>query len=232
MSESQIPKNVSINTLKLYFFREWQLMFRNTSALIQPLTFFVIIALLFPFSLPAESALLQKIGGGVIWVSAVLATMLSLESMFQSDYEDGTLEQMLIHPRSLALAMLGKTLAHWTSTGLILSLFSPILCLTFNIPPSQIWVLFIGLLLGTPSLSLIGAVGAALTVTLRRGGVLIAIIILPLYIPILIFGAGMLTQSAQGLEVTSQVYALAAILVLAVTLAPFAIAGALRVTIN
>lgn len=221
-----------MSTALLYFQREWQLMFRNTSSLIQPLVFFIIIALLFPFSLPAESALLQKIGGGVIWVSAVLATLLSLESMFYSDYDDGTLEQALIHPRSLPAAMLGKTLAHWTSTGLILSLFSPILCLTFNIPGDQIWVLFSGLLLGTPSLSLIGAIGAALTVTLRRGGVLIAVIILPLYIPILIFGAGMLTQSAQGLEVVSQLYTLAAILVLALTLAPFAISAALRATIS
>jgi len=221
-----------VGTFRLYFQREWQLMFRNTSSLIQPVVFFIIIALLFPFSLPAEDELLQRIGGGVIWVSAVLATMLSLESMFGSDYQDGTLEQMLIHPRSLSLAMLGKVLAHWSATGLILTLFSPLLCITFNIPNEQIWVLFAGLLLGTPSLTLIGAIGAALTVTLRRGGVLIAIIILPLYIPILIFGAGMLTQTAQGLEVSSQLYALAAILVLSTTLAPFAIAGALRVTIN
>lgn len=220
------------NTLVLFFQREWQLMFRNTSSLIQPLVFFIIIALLFPFSLPAESNLLQQIGGGVIWVAAVLAVLLSLESMFYTDYHDGTLEQWLIHPRSLPLAMLGKVLAHWTATGLILALFSPLLCLTFNIPVTQIWVLFVGLMLGTPSLSLIGAIGAALTVTLRRGGVLIAIIILPLYIPILIFGAGMLTQASIGLAVTSQLYALAAILVLAVTLAPFAIAGALRLTVN
>lgn len=221
-----------MSTLLLYFKREWRLMFRNTSSLIQPLVFFIIIALLFPFSLPAETALLEKIGGGVIWVSAVLATLLSLESMFHADYHDGTLEQALIHPRSLSAAMLGKAIAHWSATGLILTLFSPILCLTFNIPSAQIWVLFAGLLLGTPSLSLIGAIGAALTVSLRRGGVLIAIIILPLYIPILIFGAGMLTQSAQGIEVTSQLYTLAAILVLAITLAPFAIAAALKATIN
>jgi heme exporter protein B len=220
------------STLFLYYRREWQLMFRNTSSLVQPLMFFVIIALLFPFSLPAENALLQRIGGGVIWVSAVLATLLSLEAMFKSDYSDGTLEQSLISERSLPLAMLGKTLAHWTATGLALSLFSPLLCLTFDIPSTQTWVLFKGLLLGTPSLSLIGAIGAALTVTLHRGGVLIAIIILPLYVPILIFGAGMLTQVAQGGDVTSQLYALAAILALSITLAPFAIAGALRATIN
>jgi len=220
------------NTLILFFSREWQLMFRNTSSLIQPLMFFIIIALLFPFSLPAENELLEKIGGGVIWVSAVLATLLSLESMFRADYQDGSLEQYLIHPRSLPLAMLGKILAHWSGTGLILTLFSPILCLTFDIPSTQTSVLLIGLLLGTPSLSLIGAIGAALTVTLHRGGVLIAIIILPLYIPIIIFGAGMLTQAGLGIDVTSQIYALAAILALSLTLAPFAIAGALRVTIN
>lgn len=220
------------NTLILFFAREWQLMFRNTSALVQPLCFFIIIALLFPFSLAAENGLLSNIGGGVIWVSAVLATLLSLESMFRADYSDGTLEQWLIQPRSLSLAMLGKTLAHWSATGLILSLFSPLLCFVFDMPGEQIWVLSLSLLLGTPSLTLIGAIGAALTVSLQRGGVLIAIIILPLYIPIIIFGAGMLTQFSQGLGIISQVYALAAILALSLTLAPFAIAGALRLTVN
>ncbi|GAA6137699.1 heme exporter protein CcmB [Arenicella sp. 4NH20-0111] len=221
-----------MSTLILYFHREWLLMFRNTGALVQPLVFFVIIALLFPFSLPAEVNLLQSIGGGVIWVAAVLATLLSLESMFHADYQDGTLEQAVIHQRNLPAAMLGKVIAHWTATGLFLSLFSPVLCITFNIPVDQFWVLFVGLLLGTPSLTLIGAIGAALTVTLRRGGVLIAVIILPLYIPILIFGAGMISQSEQGLETISQVYTLAAILTLSLTLAPFAIAGALKATIN
>lgn len=220
------------NTFILFLAREWQLLFRNTSNLIQPLCFFIIIALLFPFSMPAENDLLQRIGGGVIWVAAVLATLLSLESMFKADYQDGVLEQWLIHQRSLPLAMLGKVFAHWSATGLILSLFAPILCLTFRIPSEQIWVLFVSLILGTPSLTLVGAIGAALTVTLHRGGVLIAIIILPLYIPILIFGAGMVTQSIQGIDIISLVYALLAILTLSVTLAPFAIAAALRTTIS
>lgn len=219
-------------TFWLFFQREWLMMFRNTSALVQPLMFYAIVALLFPFSLPSELALLQKTGGGIIWVAAILATMLSLESLFRADYDDGTLEQFLIQPRSLTLALLAKVTAHWTATGLLLTLCSPLLGLTFNIPLEQIWVLFAGLLLGTPSLSLIGAIGAALTVTLRRGGVLIAIVVLPLYIPILIFGAGMLTQVDQGLAIHSQLYALSAILVLAITLAPFAMAGALRATIN
>lgn len=220
------------STLILFARREWQLMFRNTSALVQPLCFFVIISLMFPFSLPAENELLRRIGGGVIWVSAVLATLLSLESMFKADYQDGSLEQWLIHPRSLSAAMLGKVFAHWSCTGLLLSLFAPILCLTFRIPTDQIWVLFLGLILGTPSLSLIGAIGAALTVTLHRGGVLLAIIILPLFIPVLIFGAGMITQQSQGSDISSQLYALAAFLVLSLTLAPFAISGALRATIR
>lgn len=220
------------NTFLLFIAREWQLLFRNASNVVQPLCFFVIIALLFPFSLPVENALLQRIGGGVIWVSAVLATLLSLDSMFKMDYRDGVIEQWLLSPRSLGLAMLGKTFAHWSATGLILTLFAPILCLTFRIPTDQIWVLFVGLLLGTPSLTLIGAIGAALTVTLHRGGVLLAIIILPLYIPILIFGAGMLTQASNGADIIGQIYALLAILALSVTLAPFAIAGALRMTIN
>ncbi len=220
------------NTFILFCWREWQLLFRNTSALIQPLCFFLIIALLFPLSLPVENELLQRIGGGIIWVSAVLATLLSLESMFRADYQDGALEHWLAHPRSLPLAMLGKVFAHWTATGLILALFSPVLCLTFRIPAEQSWVLFVGLLLGTPSMSLIGAIGAALTVTLFRGGVLLGIIILPLYIPILIFGAGMISQSAQGADIMSQVYALLSILMLSITLAPFAIAAALKTTIN
>lgn len=220
------------NTFILFCCREWQLLFRNTSNLVQPLCFFVIIALLFPFSLPLENELLQRIGGGIIWVSAVLAILMSLESMFRADYNDGALEQWLMHPRSLPLAMLGKVFAHWCATGLILALFSPILCLAFRIPAEQIWVLFLGLIIGTPSLSLIGAIGAALTVTLHRGGVLLAIIILPLYIPILIFGAGMINQSYLGAPVDSQIYALLAILMLAITLSPFAIAGALRTTIE
>ena len=220
------------NTFILFCQREWQLLFRNTSNLVQPLCFFVIIALLFPFSLPLENELLQRIGGGIIWVSAVLAILMSLESMFRADFNDGALEQWLIHPRSLPLAMLAKVFAHWCATGLILALFSPILCLAFRIPAEQIWVLFLGLIIGTPSLSLIGAIGAALTVTLHRGGVLLAIIILPLYIPILIFGAGMITQSYSGAAIHSQLYALLAILALAITLAPFAIAGALRTTIE
>ena len=220
------------STFVLFCRREWQLIFRNTSNLVQPLCFFIIITLLFPFSLPLENALLSRIGAGIIWVSAVLSILMSLESMFKSDYNDGALEQWLMHPRSLPIAMLAKVFVHWSTTGLLLALFSPLLSMAFRIPAEQIWVLFISLLLGTPSLSLIGAIGAALTVSLYRGGVLLAIIILPLFIPIIIFGAGMVTQSSMGASTESQIYALATILSLAITLSPFAIAGALRITIE
>lgn len=221
-----------MNTFLFYFKRECQLLLRNTSSVAQPLMFFVIIALLFPFSLPAESGLLARIGGGVIWVSAVLATLLNLDNMFKPDYQDGTLEQIIINRRNLAIAVLAKALAHWAASGLLLCLLSPFLGLSFNIPGNQIWVLFASLLLGTPSLILVGAIGAALTVTLQRSGVLIAVIILPLYVPILIFGAGSLAQAALGLPYISELYALAAILCLCLSLAPFAIAGALRLTIE
>ena len=221
-----------MNTFLFYFRRECQLLVRNTANVAQPLMFFIIIALLFPFSLPAESGLLARIGGGVIWVSAVLATLLNLDNMFKPDYQDGTLEQILINDRSLSLAVLAKSLAHWVSSGFLLCLITPLLGLSFNIPSAQIWVLFTSLLLGTPSLVLIGAIGAALTVTLQRSGVLIAIIILPLYVPILIFGAGSLVQASIGLSYISEMYALAAILCLCLSLAPIAIAGALRLTIE
>ncbi len=221
-----------MNTFSFYFTREIGLLLRNSANVAQPILFFVIIALIFPFSLPAASELLSQIGGGVIWVAAVLATILSLEAMFKPDYQDGSLEQILIHRRSLAIAATAKAIAHWCANGLLLCMLSPILAISFNIPSTQIWVLFASLLIGTPSLSLIGAIGAALTVTLQRGGVLIAVIILPLYVPILIFGAGVLNQSALGLPVASELYALLAILVLSLTLAPLAIASALRLTID
>lgn len=220
------------NTFLMMFKRDFKLLFRNSSDILQPLCFFVMIVLLFPLALPAEDKLLSIIGSGIIWVSAVLSIMMGLESLFRTDYEDGTLEQWLISPRSLPLIVLSKIFTHWCATGLLISLLSPVLCIALRIPAEQIWVLFTGLLLGTPSLSLIGAIGSALTVTLRNGGVLMAIVILPLYIPILIFGAGMSSIVANGMSVSSELYLLAAILVLTLTLVPFAISAALKISID
>lgn len=222
----------STNTFAITFKRDLKLLLRNSNDIIQALCFFVIIVFLFPLSLPAESKLLSTIGTGIIWVSAVLAVMMGLQSLFRSDYDDGTLEQLLISPRSLPLIILSKIISHWCATGLLISLLSPILCIALRIPSEQIWVLFLGLLLGTPALSLIGAIGSALTVTLRNGGILTAIVILPLYIPILIFGASMSSIVANGASVNSELYLLASILILALTLAPFAISAALRISID
>jgi heme exporter protein B len=221
-----------MNTFILFFRREWQLIFRDTSKIAQPLSFYLIVCLLFPLTLPVDNALFAKIGPGIIWVAAVLATLLGLESLFKEDYNDGTLEQYLISARSLPAAMLGKCVAQWSSTGLILTLFSPILSAAFHIPAEQIWVLFLALLLGTPSLTLIGAIGAALTVTIQRGSALSAVVILPLYIPILIFGAGIVWVSADGINIAGQLYMLAAILSACITLAPFAISSAFKATIR
>jgi len=221
-----------MNTFLLFFRREWQLIFRDTSKIAQPLSFYLIVCLLFPLTLPVDNSLFIKIGPGVIWVAAVLATLLGLESLFKEDFHDGTLEQYLISGRSLPLAMLGKCVAQWSATGLILTLFSPILSAAFHIPNTQIWVLFMALLLGTPSLTLIGAIGAALTVTIQRGSALSAVIILPLYIPILIFGAGIVAVSADGIDIAGQLYMLAAILTACITLTPFAISAAFKATIR
>ena len=221
-----------MNTFAILFKRDFKLLFRNSSDLLQPLGFFVIIVFLFPLSLPAESKLLSTIGSSIIWVSAVLAIMMGLQSLFRSEHADGTLEQLLISSRSLPIIVLSKVISHWCATGLLISLLSPVLCIALRIPAEQIWVLFIGLLLGTPSLSLIGAIGSALTVTLRNGGILTAIVILPLYIPILIFGASMSSIVMNGASILGELYLLASILVLALTLAPFAISAALRISID
>ena len=225
-----------MNTFTLFFKRECQLLLRNSSAIGQPLCLFVLIALLFPFSVPSDSlggnGVLSQIGGSVIWVAVLLALMLSLESLFKDDLRDGLIEQWLIGHRSLPLAVFAKVAAHWCTTGLALVLMAPIIAVTYALPWDLFAVLALSLLLGTPSILLIGAIGAALTVTLERSGLLITVVTLPLTIPILIFGASTLGSSAQGFSIATELYALAAIAVLAITLAPFAIAAALRLTIE
>lgn len=214
------------------FKREIQLAYRRRTEWINPLAFFVIVVSLFPLGLSVGPNTLSLVGPGVVWVSALLATLLSLEHMFRSDYEDGALEQFALSTYPLYAVALAKVLAHWIITGLLLCLLSPLLGATFYLDATSLKILFITLLLGTPTLSLVGAIGAALTVGLRRGGVLLALLILPLYVPVLIFGAGAVDLTANGLDASGQLYLLAALLVLALTLAPFAIAGALRVALE
>lgn len=212
--------------------RDLLLAYRHRSELVNPLVFFLIVVSLFPLSLEPDPVLLATIGAGVIWVAALLATMLSLDAMFRPDYEDGTLEQLMLSPHPVALLVLVRVFAHWLVAGLPLILLSPLLALLMNLPSESLPALLASLALGTPVLSLIGAIGVALTVALRRSGVLLSLLVLPLYIPVLIFGARAVTDAAAGLPWSGPLLFLGALLALALTLAPLAIAGALRITLE
>ncbi len=193
------------------------------------LVFFLIVVSLFPLGVGPQFELLRRLGAGVIWVAALLASMLSLARLFADDHADGTLEQLLLSPTPLALLVLAKAAAQWLASGLLLVLASPLLALQFDLQAHAIGVLFASLLLGTPLLSLIGAVGAALTVGLRGAGVLLALLVLPLVSPVLIFGAGAVDAAAAGLDPGAHLSLLGAMLVLALVLAPLAAAAALRI---
>jgi heme exporter protein B len=209
--------------------RDLRLAWLGRSDAVTSLVFFVVVASLFPLAVGAELKLLRDIGPGVVWVSALLASLLSLPRLFTADHADGTLEQLLLTPQPLALLALGKVLAHWLSTGLPLVLVAPLLGLQYGLPADSIGLLMATLLLGTPSLSLIGAVGAALTLGLRGAAVISALLVLPLNVPVLIFGAGAVQAQAAGLDVTAQLSLLGALLALGLAAVPWALATALRV---
>jgi heme exporter protein B len=196
------------------------------------LVFFVIVVSLFPLGVGPEFELLRRMGPGVVWVAALLASMLSMGRLFADDHADGTLEQMLLSPTPLALLVLAKTAAHWLASGLLLVLISPLLAVQFDLGAEAAGVLFLSLLLGTPLLSLIGAIGAALTVGLRGAGVLLSLLVLPLCAPVLIFGAGAVESGLAGLGVAAQFSLLGAMLALALFLAPLAAAAALRIAVE
>lgn len=212
--------------------RDLQLAYRRRGEMITPLMFFIMVTALFPLGLNPDPALLRTLAPGVIWVAALLAGVVGLESLFKSDYEDGTLELMVLSPVPLELVALMRVLTHWLITGLPLVILAPLMGMLLAFPPSAMGTLLIGLLLGTPVLSLLGAVGAALTVGLRRSGMLLPLLILPLAVPILIFGARSAAMALTGDDVSGPLYLLGAILALTVTLAPFAIAGGLRVSLE
>lgn len=205
---------------------------RLRSDVIQPLLFFVLVVSLFPLAIGDDKALLQKIAPAIIWVTALLATMLSLDNLFRSDFEDGALEQMTLINQPLSLLVSAKVVAHWVITGLPLIMITPLLAVLLYFPTESLPVLLLTLLLGTPVLSLIGAVGIALTVGLRQGGVILSLLILPLYIPILIFATLALQYSMQGFPADAQLAMMLAVLALAITLCPFAIAAALKVSLS
>ncbi|MFA9460129.1 heme exporter protein CcmB [Thiohalorhabdus methylotrophus] len=212
--------------------RDLTLALRHRSELANPLMFFIVVVTLFPLALGPEKDILMRVAPGIIWVAALLAATLSMDGMFRSDFEDGSLEQMLLSPHPPALLVVAKVLAHWLVTGLPLILISPLLALFLHLPMQALPVLLATLALGTPVLSMVGAIGVALTVGLRRGGLLLTLLVIPLYIPVLIFAAGAVDNAAAQLPVAGQLYFLAALLVLALTLAPLATAAALRISVG
>ena len=212
--------------------RDLTLAWRRRADVLSTLFFFVIVVSLFPLGIGPETQLLRSIAPGVVWVAALLASMLSLGRVFANDYQDGTLEQMLLTPQPLYLVVLGKVFAQWLVSEVPLVLVAPLIGVQFDLAPDTLRILFVSLLIGTPILSLIGSIGAALTLGLRGGGVLIALLILPLYIPVLIFGAGAVEASIDGMGPQANLYLLAAFLVVSLVFAPWATSAALRITLE
>ena len=205
---------------------------RRRADVLTTLIFFVMVVSLFPLGVGPETDMLRKMAPGVLWVAALLASMLSLGRLFSADYLDGTLEQMLLAPQSLSVLVLGKMASRWMVSGLPLVLMTPVLGLQFDMSVQAIGVLMLGLLLGTPILSMIGAIGAALTLGLRGGGVLLSLLVLPLCIPVLIFGTGAVQAVTSGLSISSHLSLLGALLVLAVAFTPWVTAQALRISME
>ena len=213
--------------------REWQLSWRRPGDVLNPLVFFAMVITLFPLAVGPEPQMLQRMASGVIWVAALLATLLSLDGLFRSDFEDGSLEQWVLSPHPLTLLVLVKVLHHWLMGGVLLVLLTPLLGMMLALPWSVIPVLCVTLLLGTAVLSLLGAIGAALTVGLKGGGsMLLALLILPLYIPVLILGTGTMDAALQGLPVQGYLLWMSCLAVLALSLSPLAIAAGLRIGVS
>ena len=219
-------------TLWCVFRRDLLLAARKPADAATPLVFFAIVVSLFPLGVGPDPAILRTMAPGVLWVAALLATLLSLNRLFTADYADGTLEQLALSPQPLASLVFAKITAHWVTTGLPLLLLSPLLAIQLNLPTEAIGSLLLALLLGTPVLSLLGGIGAALTLGLRGGGVLVSLLVLPLYTPILIFGAGAVSAGATGFDPEAYLSLLGAFLALALGFAPWATAAALRISLD
>ncbi len=212
--------------------RDLSIAIRHRSDIFNPLLFFVMVITLFPLGIGPEPNTLTKIAPGIIWVAALLSSMLSLERLFKADFNDGTLEQMLLSPQPLSLLVLAKVIAHWLLTGLPLVIIAPLLGLLLNLEQNAYSALLLTLLVGTPVLSLLGSIGVALTVGINKGGVLLSLLILPLYIPVLIFATSAIDAAGMNLPYNGQLAIIAAMLVGSLTLAPFAIGAALKVSTN
>jgi len=212
--------------------RDFLLAYRRRAELLQPLAFLLVVTTLFPLGVGPSPQLLADIAPGVIWIAALLATVLSLDSLFRSDFEDGTLEQMVLSGQSLALIALSRTVAHWLVAGLPIVLLSPLLAMWMNLPDEGLSILIESLIIGTPVLSLIGAIGGALTVSLKRGGQLLSLLVFPLYVPLLILATSAVSAAVAGLPYVGQLGLMTAGLIAALTLAPFATAAALKLSLS
>lgn len=212
--------------------RDLTLAFRHRGDLFNPILFFLLVSTLIPLGVSAEKEVLAMLAPGITWVMALLATLLSMDNLFRSDFDDGTLEQLVISPHPMYLLMLAKVFTYWLVTGLPLAIVSPFLALSFSLPSGAFWALFLSLLVGGMALSFIGAIGAALTVSLRKGGMLISLIIIPLYAPVLIFGTKAVTNAVVELPYYPHIAILGAILAMALGLAPLAIASAIKISVN
>ncbi|HUU71533.1 MAG TPA: heme exporter protein CcmB [Burkholderiales bacterium] len=212
--------------------RDLLLALRLRTDLLTIVFFFAIVVSLFPLGVGADPVMLHSIGPGVVWVAALLASMLALSRLFSGDFADGTLEQLVLAGEPLAALAFAKVIAHWLATGLPLVVLSPLLGLEFGLDGRALWVLAASLAIGTPVLSLLGAIGAALTLGVRGGGALTALLVLPLYVPVLIFGAGAVSAASQGMQVGGHLSVLGALLFAAIALAPWAQAAAIRIALE
>lgn len=227
MNQSSLSKAFS-SLLK----RDLLLAYRHRSEMINPLMFFVLVVTLFPLGTGADTQLLKTMAPGIIWVAALLAAMLSIDSVFRSDFEDGSLELLILSPHPTSILVLAKVVVHWLITGLPLVVIAPLLAVFLGMDQDVIGLLVLTLLLGTPVLSLVGAVAMALTVGLKRGGILLSLLVLPLYVPVLIFATNAIEMSSSGLPVTAQLWILCSFLFLAITLTPWPTAAALKLSLS
>lgn len=212
--------------------RELRIAFQRLGDLASPLMFYVLVTALFPLALSPKREVLQNLAPAVLWIAALLSLLLSMNALFRTDVEDGSMEQLVIGPHSLPLIMLAKTVAHWLVSGLPLVLLAPLLGLTYYLPADGVRALCLTLLIGTPTLSLLGSIGAALTAGIRQSGALLALLVLPLMLPVLMYGARGTDLAAQGEIIAGPLYLLGAFLVLSLTLVPLASAAAIRVSLD
>lgn len=220
------------NAFLMLLRRDLIIAIRRRAEIVNPLLFFILVTTLFPLGIGANPDLLREIAPGIIWVAALLAALLSLDSVFRTDFEDGSLEQFLLSAHPVSILVLAKVLAHWLITGLPLLVVAPLLAVLLDLSPQATGVLLTTLVLGTPVLSLIGGVGVALTVGLRKGGMILSLLVLPLYVPVLIFATSAVETATAGLPIVAHLSLLSALLVLALSLSPIATAAALRISLS